>query len=82
MTQTIEEVMGLPSGWLLAKAGYLKLPASFQEILALLPEVSEDTKRMLMALYDQGRQTYRSRVGVAPTTAATPAPYSSQRRIS
>lgn len=63
MVQRIEDAMELPSGWLLAMAGYLRMPRTRAEWDAIDPAISEDGKLMLAQLYEQLSASFRLRHG-------------------
>lgn len=79
MIMRIEDALGLPSGWLLSVAGYLRPPKTFSEWLAVDANVSADGKVMLQRLYDQLSESYRARHGGLVATEATPSAHSSAR---
>lgn len=82
MTRRINEAFGLPSGWLLAKAGYLTMPRTYEEWLEIDPAYSDDGKKMLLELSKTLRHTNQQREGDLLAIVSTAAAHSAQRASS
>lgn len=82
MVKRMEQALDLPSGWLWSHAGYLQSPHTFEEWLALDPQLSDDGRKMLLNMYRQLVSVFQARHGGLLTTAPRPSTNSSRRATS